>query len=132
MLAGCSSNQPVVQPIEKKAEKKKTIKRAPASNKRAPASKPRENGKIPPLPEPEADVDMDSIVEQATKEVMSGDTVAATSMMDVDTDSIVEQTAKVARDGDNAATESTVDVDIDSIIEQAANNWMETLPPQNL
>ncbi|MEA3419575.1 MAG: membrane lipoprotein lipid attachment site-containing protein, partial [Campylobacterota bacterium] len=100
MLAGCSSNQPVVQPIEKKAEKKKTIKRTPAS-------KPRENGKIPPLPEPEADVDMDSIVEQATKEVMSGDTVAATSMMDVDTDSIVEQTAKVARDGDNAATEST-------------------------
>ncbi|MEA3417917.1 MAG: membrane lipoprotein lipid attachment site-containing protein [Campylobacterota bacterium] len=65
MLAGCSSKQVVVQPVEKKVEEKKVVNPVASSN-----------SKVPPLPVPEVDVDMDSAVERATQEVLTGDTVA--------------------------------------------------------
>ena len=69
MLVGCSNNQPVVQPVVQPADKE-------AANKGPAETASNTNAKVPPLPVPEVDVNMDSAVEQATQEVMTGDTVA--------------------------------------------------------
>lgn len=69
LLAGCSNNQPVVQPVVQPADKE-------VANKEPAKTASNSNAKVPPLPVPEVDVNMDSAVEQATREVMTGDTVA--------------------------------------------------------
>ena len=63
LLAGCSSNQPQPKPVEKKVEEKPVKKTAP-----------RRSGSEPPVQEVEEDVDMSRIVEEATAEVLAGDT----------------------------------------------------------
>ena len=127
ILAGCSTNQPVVQPIVKKEEVKKKRTTRRVSKKKV---------EVPPLPVPEEDVDTDSLVEQAAAEILGDDAVATASMDETDTDTIAEQTAEEAKKADpaaaSAATASTAEADMNSIIEQTAKNWMETLPPQQL
>jgi len=73
MLGGCVGQpkplpKPQPKPIVKKVKKPKTVHRAP-----------RKHGKVPPLPEREVDVDMDSIVDQAMSESLNDDNVAQTT-----------------------------------------------------
>lgn len=63
MLGGCVRQpqpKPVVKPVVKKVEKPKPVHKAP-----------RKNGKVPPLPEREVDVDMDDMVDQAMAETLN-------------------------------------------------------------
>jgi len=81
ILAGCGVTQPkpavVVVDINKTVvtdanktvppKKKKRKKKVAVSQPK----KPKNNVKVPPLPTPEVEIDMDSIIDQATDEVIS-------------------------------------------------------------
>jgi len=79
ILAGCSTTQPkpavVVVDINKTVvtDANKTVPPKKKSKKVAVSQpkKPKNNVKVPPLPTPEVEIDMDSIIDQATDEVIS-------------------------------------------------------------
>ena len=79
ILAGCGATQPkpavvvvdinktVVTDANKTVPPKKKSKRVSVNQPK----KPKKNVKVPPLPTPEVEIDMDSIIDQATDEVIS-------------------------------------------------------------
>jgi len=83
LLAGCSSNQPTpAMPVVSDANKTVSVVDANKSSEKkiikvkktkvvTNTHKPKKNVKVPPLPTPEVDVDMDSIVDQAADDIIT-------------------------------------------------------------
>ncbi len=92
LLAGCSGNQPtpvipvadanktvIVDANKSIVPKNKSYKRNNKTTKTKTKTtknvskngKPKKNVKVPPLPTPEVDIDMDSIIDQATDEIVT-------------------------------------------------------------
>lgn len=73
LLIGCGKDQPKpnlqVVDVNKSVDKNVTL--APKKIRKKIVKAPKKNVKVPPLPTPEVEIDMDSIVEQATSEVIS-------------------------------------------------------------
>ena len=73
LFIGCGKDQPKpnlqVVDVNKSVDKNVTL--APKKIRKKIVKAPKKNVKVPPLPTPEVEIDMDSIVEQATSEVIS-------------------------------------------------------------
>ena len=89
LLEGCSGNQPtpsipvadtdtnktvIVDANKSIVPKNKSYKKKKKKQKKKVVSnnhKPKKNVKVPPLPIPEVDIDMDSIIDQATDDIVT-------------------------------------------------------------
>ncbi len=73
LLIGCGRTQPQLKVVDvnKSLDTNRSVDRNSTIKPRRVAKAPKKNRKVPPLPTPEVEIDMDSLVDQATSEVIS-------------------------------------------------------------
>ena len=73
LLIGCGRTQPKFRVVEvnQSVDANRSLDRNATIKPKRVAKAPKKNRKVPPLPTPEVEIDMDSLVDQATSEVVS-------------------------------------------------------------